>query len=178
MIKRAAEQAGVTLIEVMIGLVLLVIVGLIALPSFTEYLERQRLKAAAESLAASLNLARAEALTQQQFMYVQLAGQGADQWCYAVSKEAKCDCFSNACEAVQRADSKALPGIQLGSASRSVFRFNWKNGSATGANGTASFVGRQTGQQLCVVLSNLGRVRIITSKTKPVAGYPQDATCR
>ena len=88
MIRHAADQAGVTLIEVMIGLVLLVIVGMIALPSFTEYLERQRLKAAAESLAASLNLARAEALTQQQFMYVQLAGQGADQWCYAVSKEA------------------------------------------------------------------------------------------
>ena len=177
MIKHTSFQAGITLIEVLIGLVLLVIAGMIALPSFTDYLERQRLKAAAESLSASLNLARAEALTQQQFTYVQLAGQGTDQWCYALSKEPKCDCFSSACEAVQRVDSMALPGVQLGSASRAVFRFNWKNGSATGANGTASFVGRQTGQQLCVVLSNLGRVRIVTSKNKPVAGYPQDATC-
>ena len=63
-------QAGITLIEVLIGLVLIVIAGLLAVPSFTEYLERQRLKAVAESLAASLNLARSEALAQQQFMYV------------------------------------------------------------------------------------------------------------
>ena len=174
----AAVQKGLRLIEVLVGLVLLVVVGMMAVPSFTDYLERQRLKSAAESLAASLHLARSEALAQQQFMYVQLAGQGSDRWCYAVSREAKCDCFSAGCEAVQRSDSARLKGVTLGSASRSTFRFNWKNGSATGANGTASFVGQKTGQQLCVVLSNLGRVRIITSKNKPVAGYPQDATCR
>ena len=178
MIAQQAQQKGITLIEVLVGLVLLVIAGLVAVPSFTDYLERQRLKAAAESLAASLNLARSEALAQQQFMYVQLAGQGSERWCYAVFKEPKCDCFSAACEALQRGDSVKQPGVELGSASRSTFRFNWKNGSATGANGTASFVGQKTGQQLCVVLSNLGRVRIITSKNKPVAGYPQDATCR
>ncbi len=172
------DQRGVTLIEVLICLVLLVMVGMLAVPSFTDYLERQRLKSAAESLATSLNLARLEALAQQQFMYVQLAGQGSERWCYAVSREAKCDCFSTSCEMLQRGDAAKLPGVLLGGSSRSTFRFNWKNGSATGANGTASFVGQKTGQQLCVVLSNLGRVRIITSKTNPVAGYPQDATCR
>ncbi len=174
----ASGQKGVTLIEVLVGLFLLVIAGMLAMPSFSEYLERQRLKAAAEGLASSLNLARSESLAQQRFMYVQLAGQGSERWCYAVSPEAKCDCFSAGCEAVQRSDSTRLTGVTLGSTSRSTFRFNWKNGSATGANGTASFVGQKSGQQLCVVLSNLGRVRIITSKNQPVAGYPQDATCR
>lgn len=177
MIKRASDQKGITLIEVLVGLILLIIAGLMALPSFTEYLERQRLKASAEGLAASLNLARSEALAQQQFVYVQLAGQGSARWCYAVSQAAKCDCFSTACDALQRVDSARQPGIELGSTSRSTFRFNWKNGSATGANGTASFVGQKTGQQLCVVLSNLGRVRMITSKQNPVAGYPQETTC-
>ena len=178
MIRSDSRQRGITLIEVLVGLILLVVAGLLAVPSFTDYLERQRLKAAAEGLAASLNLARSEALAQQQFMYVQLAGQGSERWCYAVAKEAKCDCFSTACEALQRSDATRQTGVVLGGSSRSMFRFNWKNGSATGANGTASFVGQKTGQQLCVVLSNLGRVRIVTSKNKPVAGYPQDATCR
>ena len=178
MIRSGFRQRGITLIEVLVGLILLVVAGLLAVPSFTDYLERQRLKAAAEGLAASLNLARSEALAQQQFMYVQLAGQGSERWCYAVAKEAKCDCFSTTCEALQRGDSSRQTGVALGGSSRSTFRFNWKNGSATGANGTASFVGQKTGQQLCVVLSNLGRVRIVTSKNKPVAGYPQDATCR
>ncbi len=170
-------QAGLTLIEVLIGLVLLALLGTLAVPSFADYQERQRLKTAAESLATSLNLARAEALAQQRFMYVQLAGQGGARWCYAVSAEAKCDCMSGGCEIVQRVDSERLPGIELGSSSRPVFRFNWKNGSATGANGTATFVGQRTGQRLCVVLSNLGRVRMITSKQNPVAGYPQETTC-
>ena len=167
-----------TLIEVLIGLVLLVVAGMLAVPSFTDYLERQRLKSAAEGLAAGLNLARSEALAQQQFMYVQLAGQGSDHWCYAISKEPKCDCFSSACEALQRRDSSVLSGIELGGASRQTFRFNWKNGSATGANGTATFVGKRTGQRLCVVLSNLGRVRMTTSPKKPVPGYVADASCQ
>ncbi len=178
LLRPRSTQKGITLIEVLVGLVVFVIAGMLAVPSFSDYLERQRLKAAAEGLASSLNLARSEALAQQRFMYVQLAGQGGERWCYAVAKEAKCDCFSAGCEAVQRGDSGKLTGVTLGSSSRTTFRFNWKNGSATGANGTASFVGQKTGQQLCVVLSNLGRVRIITSKNKPVAGYPQDATCR
>jgi len=170
-------QAGLTLIEVVIGLVLLGLLGTLAIPAFADYQERQRLKTAAESLATSLNLARAEALAQQRFMYVQLAGQGSPHWCYAVSPEEKCDCLSSRCAALQRVDAAGLPGIELGGSSRPVFRFNWKNGSATGANGTATFVGQRTGQRLCVVLSNLGRVRMITSKHNPVAGYPQETTC-
>ncbi|MGV0953974.1 MAG: GspH/FimT family pseudopilin [Fluviibacter sp.] len=169
--------AGLTLIEVLVGLVLLALLSGLALPSFNNYQERQRLKSAAETLASNLNLARSEALAQQQFMYVQLAGQGSARWCYTVSAAAKCDCLSAGCEAVQRVDSTALPGVALSSSSRSVFRFNWKNGSATGANGTAAFEGKQGGQRLCVVLSNLGRVRIVTSRQNPVAGYPQDNAC-
>lgn len=177
--QRAArpDQKGLTLIEVLVGLVLLAVLGGLAIPSFADYLERQRLKMAAEQLAESLNLARAEALTQQQFMYVQLSGQGGERWCYAVSAQAKCDCFTGACQPVQRVDSTALRGIELAGSSRPMFRFNWKNGSATGGNGTASFVGQRTGQRLCVVLSNLGRVRMTTSKTKPVPGYTPDAGC-
>jgi hypothetical protein len=78
---------------------------------------------------------------------------------------------------VQRVEGQSWPGVTLSSASRKVFRFNWKNGSATGANGTATLIGVQGGQRLCVVLSNLGRVRITTSKQKPVPGYTQDAGC-
>ena len=170
------SESGVTLIEVLVTLVLLLILGTIALPSWAEFQERQRLKIAAETLASSLNLARSESLAQQQFMYVQLAGQGSDRWCYAVSKTQGCDCQTT-CDALQSIQGSSWPGITLSSSSRKMFRFNWKNGSATGANGTATLIGARSGQRLCVVLSNLGRVRIITSKQAPVPGYTQDAGC-
>ena len=169
-------QSGITLIEVLVGLVLLVVLGALAMPSWAEFQERQRLKAAAETLASSLNLARSEALAQQQFAYVQLSGQGSERWCYAVSTTPNCDCVSG-CALLQKVDGQQWSGVALSGSSRKSFRFNWKNGSATGANGTAMFVGAQSGQRLCVVLSNLGRVRIITSKQKPVPGYTQDASC-
>lgn len=175
-LKDTRGQAGITLIEVLIGLVILLILGSIAVPSWIEFQERQRLKSAAESLASSLNLARSEAIAQQQFAYVQLSGQGSQRWCYTVAITANCDCQSG-CGALQKTEGQQWPGVVLSSSSRKTFRFNWKNGSATGANGTAMFVGDQSGQRLCVVLSNLGRVRIITSKQKPVPGYTQDASC-
>lgn len=165
-----------TLIEVLVGLVLLVVLGVMAVPSWAEFQERQRLKAAAETLANSLNLARSEALAQQLFAYVQLSGQGSERWCYAVSTTQNCDCQA-ACATTQKIEGQQWPGVALSSSSRKTFRFNWKNGSATGANGTAMLVGAQSGQRLCVVLSNLGRVRIVTSKQKPVPGYTQDAGC-
>ena len=171
-----ANHSGITLIEVLVGLTLLVVLGLMAVPSWTEFQERQRLKAAAETLASSLNLARSEALAQQQFAYVQLSGQGSERWCYAVSTTQNCDCQA-VCPTLQKVAGQQWPGVSLRSSSRTSFRFNWKNGSATGANGTAMFVGAQSSQRLCVVLSNLGRVRIITSKQKPVPGYTPDASC-
>lgn len=170
------DQAGVTLIEVLVGLVILVVLGVLALPSWAEFQERQRLKAAAETLASSLNLARSEALAQQQFMYLQLSGQGSERWCYAVSSVQNCDCHA-ACETLQKVDGEQWRGVALSASSRKTLRFNWKNGAATGANGTVTLVGAQTDQRLCVVLSNLGRVRIVTSKQKPVPGYTQDAAC-
>ena len=173
---RWRRQSGVTLIEALLGLALLVVLGSLAVPAFGEFQERQRLKAAAETLANSLNLARSEALAQQQFFYVQLSGQGSDRWCYSVAREAACECGS-ACVPLQKTEGNQWPGVRLGSASRKSFRFNWKNGSATGANGTATFIVVQSDQRLCVVLSNLGRVRITTSKQKPVPGYPPDANC-
>ena len=165
-----------TLIELLIGFVVLALLATLAIPAWGEFQERQRLKAAAETLATSLNLARSEALAQQQFTYLQLSGQGSDHWCYAVSLAQGCDCNST-CETVQKVDGSVWRGVSLSSSSRKLFRFNWKNGSATGANGTAALVGAHSGQRLCVVLSNLGRVRITTSKQKPVPGYTQDAGC-
>lgn len=174
--RRRTHQSGVTMIEVLIGLVLVVVLGMLALPSWSEFQERQRLKSAAETLAVSLNLARSEALAQQTFYYVQLTGQGSDRWCYTVGATQNCDCQS-ACAPLRTEEARSWPGVLLSGSSRKSFRFNWKNGTATGANGTATFIAKQSGQRLCVVLSNLGRVRIVTSKQTPVPGYTQDASC-
>jgi len=55
-------QRGFTLIELMIGLAIVALVLLLALPSFTIFLQNAQIRNAAESTLAGLNLARTEAV--------------------------------------------------------------------------------------------------------------------
>lgn len=55
-------QAGVNLIELMIGLAVLAILILVALPSYTVWIQNTQIRTAAEGLLAGLDLARAEAI--------------------------------------------------------------------------------------------------------------------
>lgn len=57
---------GFTLIELMVTLAILAILTMIALPSFRDSIHRSRVGAASNGLLASLNYARAEAITRGQ----------------------------------------------------------------------------------------------------------------
>ena len=58
-----AQHAGFTLIELMIGLVILAILLSLGMPAFTGILESSRTKAAASGFAMGLQRARAEAIS-------------------------------------------------------------------------------------------------------------------
>lgn len=55
-------QRGVTLVELMIGLAILAFLLMAGVPAFTTFMQNQRLRTAADSLLAGLQLARAEAV--------------------------------------------------------------------------------------------------------------------
>lgn len=61
-----AQHAGFTLIELMIGLVILAILLSLGMPAFTGILESSRTKAAASGFAMGLQRARAEAISRNQ----------------------------------------------------------------------------------------------------------------
>lgn len=62
----AATQRGITLIELMIGLVIMAIVLMVALPAFTIFLQNQQIRNAADSALVGLSLARTEAVRRNQ----------------------------------------------------------------------------------------------------------------
>lgn len=63
MLKRGMRrERGVTIIELMIGMVIVSIMLVFAVPSFSTFLQNQQLRAHAQAFAAGLNLARSEAL--------------------------------------------------------------------------------------------------------------------
>lgn len=89
-IRRAARTHGLTLIEAMIALAICAVLVSLAVPSFAQHLQRQRLKAAAQGLELDLRDARYEAARRGSPLY--LAFQGGADWCYALATTPDCDC--------------------------------------------------------------------------------------
>ena len=57
-----AKRGGFTLVELMITIVVVVILGTLAAPSFVEYIANQRLRNASNDLISALQIARSEAI--------------------------------------------------------------------------------------------------------------------
>ncbi|MCC7152559.1 MAG: prepilin-type N-terminal cleavage/methylation domain-containing protein [Rubrivivax sp.] len=102
---------GLTLIEAMIALAICAVLMSLALPSFAQYLQRQRLKAAAQGLELDLREARFEAARRGSPLY--LAFQGGANWCYALATTPDCDCsIQQACR-LKATRSTELRGVHL-----------------------------------------------------------------
>ncbi len=87
---RDRRTQGLTLIELMIGLAICAVLMSLAVPSFSAYLQRQRLKAAAEGLELDLREARFESAQRGTPLHLKFSP-GAD-WCYAITTTSACDC--------------------------------------------------------------------------------------
>jgi type IV fimbrial biogenesis protein FimT len=150
-------------------------------------LERQRLRAAAEHLAADLREARFEAGHRGQTLHL-LSRSGAG-WCWAVARESGCGCEPASAESPRNALPLAggpcllsqrsqfdYPGVQLLQAQSVALSAGGTGASAEGPPGTAQavqaalFEGRP-GSRLRVDFSALGRARIC-APAEPVPGMP------
>ena len=85
-------QRGVTLIELLLALGLLVLLVTQAVPAFGQWLDRHRLQAAARAVAADLQLARSEAIARGSSRPVYLHFRPGTGWCYGMSRNPRCDC--------------------------------------------------------------------------------------
>lgn len=167
------DQRGVTLIEVLLALALLVLLITQAAPALGQWLERQRLHSVARSLAAELQQARQEAITRGGNQPVYLHFRAGGGWCYGLSRQSDCDCrqadagHPEAClftrrnvQRLVRRDAGPYPGITLKRAAFTLgpsLRFDPLRGLASA--GRLELENRY-GQQLQVRVSPLGRIRI------------------
>lgn len=87
------SHAGVTLIELLTALALVVVLVVSVVPSLGTMIERSRLRAVVERLRADVTLARVEA--QRRNRTVVLSFQRSEDgaaWCYGLTFDSTCDC--------------------------------------------------------------------------------------
>ena len=132
---------------------MLAVLGAIALPGFGASLDRQRLQATAQALAADIAEARFEAARRGQTLHLNTDAGAA--WCWSVSASAGCPCGqAQACQLrnVRAADH---PGVQLVSAQS--LRLEAEGAAQAGAAATLQ---SRRGERLRVDVSALGRTRV------------------
>ncbi len=175
---------GFTLAELLVALLVLAILVTQALPAMGTALDRQRLKAAAETLAADLRGARALARTDPLAPALTLSFRSGAGWCYGLARR-PCDCRQTgvaqpaACALslggrlqLRRREAAAFPGIILQHAGfpGGQARFDPVRGLAS--PGSLALASRR-GERLELRLGLLGRVRICRPAGHPAPpGYP------
>jgi prepilin-type N-terminal cleavage/methylation domain-containing protein len=151
------SHRGLTLIELMIGLVILSVLASLAVPSLGTYLQRQRLKAAAATLEQDLREARYESVRRRQALSL-VVSPGRD-WCYAIATRPDCDCHQPHDCRLKTVRAADLRGVQLAEASPRQFE------PATGNvenPGTAAVWQAQGAERVRVSISAVGRPYVCT----------------
>jgi type IV fimbrial biogenesis protein FimT len=147
-----SAAAGVTLLELVATLAVLAVLCSLALPSLGQRVDRARLAAAAEGLAADIADARFEAARLGQPLHVQ-ARPGAD-WCWSVADAPGCGCAAaQACQ-LKTVQAPDHPGVRL----LEPFALQLHPGGEADTQ-PARLEGRR-GERLRVALTPLGRTRI------------------
>lgn len=165
----ARHCRGLTLLELGAVLAVVAIVTTAALPSLSGWVARQRLKSAAEQLAAQLSEARFEAVRRGVAIHFSTLGQGRE-WCWAIGTAPGLNCAvdqASALRLVRHADHRGVQLVESG-----PLAFDPKDGRLSGA-GAAVVLRADTGETLKVRLGPLGRAAVCS----PDGAFSYAARC-
>jgi len=170
--KQASGQQGFTLVELLIVIAIVAIVASIAVPSFTNFVNKNRVKRAAEEVYALVAKARADSVIRDTEMYLSVTGAGAD-WCVGYSSDsAGCDCTEDdgdeiTCtvpvgdvEVVHVVNSADFDNVTLAGNFNDGTSFDVVKGTAKPGSVTLSSGPEGSSWDLSVTVARVGRVRI------------------
>lgn len=146
---------GFTLLEVAIVLAVLGILLAVAVPNYSDYLARQKLRQVAGLLEQDLRRARTLSVDEGRDVHVSFAS--GTSWCWGSSRQAVCDCSSGAprCE-LGGVDAREYRGTRLQSGRNITF----EAGLGRPAGWTRIELSNERNQRLHIDLNPLGRPQV------------------
>lgn len=189
---QAKWESGFTLIELMVTLAVLAILLVAAAPSFSDFIDKSRLKGVAQGVVDVINNARAESVRQGRDVSIAMKGT-TTAWCLGAKAAAEpsapgepvpaataCDCNASPAACViggQRStfDTVLNNGVELSAAPTASFIFSNRFGTVDGL-GTTTFTMTSPRKKFDfeVTVTPLGQVSLCvpSSSDLPIAGYP------
>ena len=174
-------NSGFTLVEMVITLTVIAILAGIAVPSFTETLDRRRVSGAAEQLQSDLQYARSEALRRNANVVVSLKpakDSTSTTWCYGISTAA-CDCSTGTtCQldtVTKIVNQSGFTGVSLNHGfDGNIITFSPRSVSLN--SGTATFtsnIGTSNARVVSVIVAQVGgRIKLCSpSGSTNIPGY-------
>lgn len=179
--------SGLTLIEILVGLVVLGVIAAVAIPSMTDFLERRRVIAAAEEVSSILNYAKAETNSSNASLYASFEP-ATNFSCALVATAAsynRCQCNRPAAEVCLNSSGVPLRLFQLpkthvkfdasatwGIGEEWYIKFNRGQSTLETQNFHVDVVGLRKGYTLRVEVNAIGRVKVCSpAVTNAVSGY-------
>ena len=186
-------RLGFTLIELMVTIAVLAILVTLAMPSFSDFFDRYRLRGAVDDVISVISNARAESVKTGLDVRVDFAGTTTD-WCVAANpavvptagepivEPPDCNCSTGTCSAMPGGQVLAVPVNEHGKVSASgptvmvAFVFDSKLGMITPL-GTASATFRSPTSKYAmqVNVNAMGQASVCRPSTPPepvIAGVP------
>ncbi|AEY00717.1 type IV pilin [Oceanimonas sp. GK1] len=156
------RQAGLTLIELLIGLVVMTVLTSLAVPGFQSLREQYTVRSAGMAVYADLQLARSEAIKRNREVTVCFTNSGTADWSYALHDSA--DCSGDIIETVS---SQSYPSMML-TASYSPGRLTFGPRRSSLSSGNVQLSNGH--HMMKLVTSNTGRIR--TCSVDGLIGVP------
>ena len=163
--KQASGQQGFTLVELLIVIAIIAIVASVAVPSMTNFVNKNRVKRAAEEVYGLVTRARAESVIRDADIFLSVSG--GENWCVGYAVAAGCDCGGNTCT-VPVAGAPAVTQVVSGASFDGAVDISGDfNGGASfdavkGTSSSSSVTLSSTDDKwkLSVAIGRVGRVRI------------------
>lgn len=161
------DSYGITLLELIIVLAIMVILSVLSIPLFSTLINSHRISGTAENLAYALDLARTEAIKRNTNVYLSFAT--GDNWCYGVNVGSSCNCATAGSCSLLTESASAAQTISLSSSgfSSNYVYFEGTHGAAN-SSGSITLTLYSTSNLITINIGRLGHLQMCSTG---IGGY-------